>query len=86
MVLRPGFPHTYVVIRKLETFRHRCVMYIMGMRKSIKWAQYITSIQLAERFVVDESIGNLFSLARLRWLGHVACMADNRTPKGILSG
>ena len=33
-----------------------------------------------------ESIGNLLTLARLRWLGHVASMSDDRMPKRILFG
>jgi len=53
----------------------------MGIRKSIQWTQHITTIQLAEHFSVHKSIGNLLSLAMLRWLDHVARMADDTYQK-----
>ena len=75
-----------VTVKKLETFHRRCVRCIMGIGRTVQWAQHITTIQMAERFGMRESVGNLLSLARLRWLGHVSRMSDDRIPKRILFG
>ena len=58
----------------------------MGIGKAVHWAQHISTIQLPERFGMREFISNLSSLARLRWLGHVAQMPDDRIPKNNLIG
>ena len=58
----------------------------MGIGRAIQWAQHITIIPLAEGFGVRESVGNLLSLARLRWLGNAARMSDDRISKRILFG
>ena len=77
---------TQVLVRKLETFHRHCVRCIMGIGRSMQWAERITTTQLAECFGIRESIGNLLTSATLRWLGHVACLSDNRMPKKILFG
>ena len=58
----------------------------MGIGRAVQWAERITTTQLAEHFGMHESIGNLLTLARLQWLGHVARMSDNCMPKRILFG
>ena len=58
----------------------------MGIGRAMQWVEYITTTQLAERFGMRESIGNLLTLSRLQWLGHVACMSDDSMPKRILFG
>jgi len=55
----------------------------MEIGKAVQWPQHI---QLAKCFGVRESISNLLGLARLKWLGHVAWMPDDRIPKKILFG
>ena len=77
---------TQVLVRKLQTFYRRCVRCIMSIERAVQWAECITTTQLAERFGMCESIGNLLTLARLWWLGHVARMSDDRMPKRILFG
>ena len=62
---------TQVLVRKLETFHRRCVRCIIGIGRAVQWEKRITTTQLAERFDMRESIGNLLTLARLRWLGKV---------------
>ena len=56
----------------------------MGIGRAVQWAERITTAQLAECFGMCESISNLLTLARIRWLGHVASVSDNRMPKRIL--
>ena len=75
---------THIFVRKLETFHRCCIRCIMGIGRTVQWAEHITTIQLAERFGMHESVSILLSLRRLRWLGHVACMPDDRIPKQIL--
>ena len=48
----------------------------MGIGCAVQWAD--TTTQLAEHFGMRESISIPFSLRRLRWLGHVVCMPDDR--------
>ena len=42
------------------------------------------SAKLAGHFGMVESIGDLLTQCRLRWLGHVARMSDARYPKKLL--
>ena len=46
----------------------------------------ITSIQIAKRFGMDESLEDTIIARRLRWLGHLARMEDDRVPKKVLFG
>ena len=54
----------------------------MGIGRAVHWAEHITTTQLAECFGVRESSSILLSLSRLRWLGHVALMPDDRCLDG----
>ena len=38
------------LVKKLEKFQHCCIRHILGVRRTVQWAKYITSTQLAERF------------------------------------
>ena len=60
----------------------------MGVGRTVQWAEYITTSQLAghECFGMLESVSNLLSLARHRWLGHIACVPDDHIPKRMLFG
>ena len=61
-------------------------MYNRYIGTTVQWAQHTTTGQLAENFGIQERVGNSLSLARLRWLGHLACMSDDCMPKQILFG
>ena len=80
MVQRP----MQVIVKKLEIFHHCCVRCIMGIGKAVQWAQHITTIQLAEYFGMQQTIGNLLSFK----VGSCClyCMSDDRIPKRTLFG
>ena len=56
------------------------------MSKIQQWRERITSKELAERFGMTESMAEILRKHRLRWLGHIARMDDNRMPKQLLFG
>ena len=41
---------TQVLVKKLEIFHRRCVRCIMGIGRAVRWAEHITTAQLAECF------------------------------------
>ena len=71
-------------VRKLDTFHCRCIRCIVGVGRTVQWAEHITFSQLAEDFGMLESVGNLLSLARLRWLSHIACVSDDHIPENVV--
>ena len=52
----------------------------------MQWREHITTKQLAFKFGMTEEASVLLALRRLRWLGHVGRMTDDRMPKQILLG
>ena len=46
----------------------------------------ISTIQVAKRFGMKESLEDIIAARRLRWLGHMARMDDHRLPKKVLFG
>ena len=64
-------------------FHGCCVRSILGVSRFIQWKNQFTTAELAGRFGMVESIGDLLTQCRLRWLGHIA---DTRHPKKLLFG
>ena len=74
------------MINKLNQFHQYCVHCIAGVNRTVQWREHLTTKELAGRFGMVESIGDLLILWRLRWLEHVARMFDTRYPKRLLFG
>ena len=73
-------------VRRLRGFHNRCIRSMLGVSKLQQWRERITSKELAERFGMTESMAEILRRHRLKWLGHVARMNDNRMPKQLLFG
>ena len=67
--------------RKLNSFHMRCLRKIMGISRQDKVSNNKV-LQLSE----ISSIHDLTRRNRLRWLGHLSRMSDDRMPKNILYG
>ena len=71
--------------RSLASFESRCLRRIMG----IHWSQGVSSEELLHRAGRVDGAGNILTMAkrvrqfRLRWLGHLSRMNDERLPKQI---
>ena len=83
MVLKPGLlPRSWLV---------SCIGFIDGVFvvswvSAIQWKEHLTTAELAGRFGMIESIGDLLTQYRLRCLGHITRMSDTRQPKKLLFG
>ena len=73
-----------VHLKRLNAFHNRCVRCIMGVTCYQQWTERITSRQLSNEFGMEGTISDILCSNRLRWLGHVARMEDNRMPKQLL--
>ena len=58
----------------------------MGITSAQQRIEHISSVQVASKFGMEESLDDLIVERRLRWLGHVARMEDHRLPKKVLFG
>ena len=71
---------------KLEVFHNRCLRAILGITRARQRAERITTVRVRRMIGMPESLENLITAHRLRWLGHLAHMEDDRLPKQILLG
>ena len=72
--------------KKLEVFHNRCLRAILGITSEQQRKERISSVQVGQMFGMEESMEDIISARRLRWLGHVARMKEDRLPKKILFG
>ena len=56
----------------------------MGITSAQQRMKHISSVQVAKNFGMEESLEDVITARRLRWLGHLARMEDHRLPKKIL--
>ena len=75
-----------VASRKIEVFHNRCLRNILGITKMQQRLGRISSVQVAKWFGMEESLEEMIAARRLWWLGHVARMNDDCTPKRLLFG
>ena len=73
-------------VRKLEVFHNRCLRGILGISAMQQRMEHISSVQLAKRFGMEESLEDMVMARQLCWLGHVARMSEERIPKKVLFG
>ena len=72
--------------KKLEVFHNRCLRSILGISSVQQRMEHISSVDIAKRFGMSESLEDSIAARRLRWLGHVARMDNQRLPKILLFG
>ena len=68
-------------VRRLESFQHRCIRYILGVR--FQTHGNVSNSGLRKKCRLPK-IETLLRTRRLRWLGHVARMPETRLPRKAL--
>ena len=71
---------------KLETFHNRCLRGIFSITCARQRDERISSSEICEMFDMKKLMQEVVTLRRLRWLGHVSRMNDQRMPKQALFG
>eukprot|EP00117_Sycon_ciliatum_P044457 scpid56614/ scgid2102/ len=71
--------------RRLSVFHNRCARFILDVSKSEQWNEHLSNAVILERAGL-RSVVEMLRTRRLRWLGHVGRMSDDRIPKCVLFG
>ena len=72
--------------RCLNYFYNRCIQTILGVTRYQQWNERLTSWSLSHRFGLQHSISDIILEQRLRWLGHVGRMDEERLLNRLLFG
>ena len=72
--------------RHLNSFYNNCIQTILGVTRYQQWNEKLTSQRLSHRFGMQHSISDIILEQRLRWLGHVGRMDEERLPNRLLFG
>ena len=75
-----------VSTQKVQAFNNRCLQRIMNISRAEQRAGYISSVQVRRDFGMDETLEDVVIARRLRWLGHIARMQEDRISKWLLFG
>ena len=62
----------------LEAFHHYCLQTLLGISRALQISQHISNEEVRSRAGLTVSLVDMISCRRLRWLGHVARMNDDR--------
>ena len=73
-------------VKRLNSFHNRCIRTILGVTRYQQWKERITSAHLASTFGMQQLISDFVMEQRLRWLGHLGHMGNDRLPKKVLFG
>ena len=73
-------------VKCLNSFHNRCIRTILGVTRYQHWKERITSAHLASTFGMQQLISDFVMEQRLRWLGHLGRMGNDRLPKKVLFG
>ena len=73
-------------LHRLNIFHRSCVRAILVVSRTAQCVERLTNIELARRFGMSEDMAVLLRQRRMRWLGHMARMDDDRAPKCVLFG
>ena len=73
-------------VKRLNSFHNRCIRTILGVTRYQQWKERITSTHLASTFGMQQLISDFVMEQRLRWLGHLGRMGNDRLPKKVLFG
>ena len=68
-------------LKRLDSFHHRCIRKTLGITNQQQWDKHITSQSIRRQWGDIETMSEKVTKRRLEWLGHLARMPDNRTPK-----
>ena len=71
---------------RLTVFHNCCVHTILGVSWFGQWKERFTSQHLSVQFGMPWSIADYILERRLRWLGHLGRMDEQRAPKQLLFG
>ena len=72
--------------KRLNVFHNRCVRTILGVNRFEHWQERLTTQVLAENFGMHWTIPDIIMEQRLKWLGHVGRMNEERLPKKLMFG
>ena len=68
-------------LKRPDSFPHRCIRSVLGIMNRQQWLARISSRQVRERWCDLETMSTKVQQHRLKWLGRLARMSDNRMPK-----
>ena len=67
--------------KRLNTFHHRCICTILEITCTQQWEEHISSRMMRVQWGDEETITTKLMRRRHEWLGHLARMTPERTPK-----